>query len=213
MTQVHPCSHLLEAGPRVPCGCSCLSSALSLAASSKQPHGQPWDGAVLQLDSPRPAAPTVGLTIQHQHWPFLNRRNKLSLQYPPQHNTQNIVRACSVTSVVSDSLWPHGLWPARLLCPWDSPGKNTGDSCHFFLQGIFLTQRSNLCFLPYQVYSSPLSHLGSPNNNNRHSKYATRVQGKTFPLSAKSGKFSQSHSSRFRLNVTKRCVWPGKWGC
>ena len=27
-------------------------------------------------------------------------------------------------SVVSDSLWPHGLQPARLLCPWDSPGKN-----------------------------------------------------------------------------------------
>ena len=33
-------------------------------------------------------------------------------------------RACSVTSVMSDSLRPHGPWPARLLCPWDSPGKN-----------------------------------------------------------------------------------------
>ena len=28
---------------------------------------------------------------------------------------------------------------ARLLCPWDSPGKNTGVGCHFLLQGIFLT--------------------------------------------------------------------------
>ena len=27
----------------------------------------------------------------------------------------------------------------RLLCPWDSPGKNTGVGCHFLLQGIFLT--------------------------------------------------------------------------
>ena len=27
---------------------------------------------------------------------------------------------------MSDSLWPHGPQPARLLCPWDSPGKNTG---------------------------------------------------------------------------------------
>ena len=26
---------------------------------------------------------------------------------------------------------------ARLLCPWDSPGKNTGVACHFLLQGIF----------------------------------------------------------------------------
>ena len=32
---------------------------------------------------------------------------------------------------------------ARLLCPWDLPGKNTGMDCLFLLQGIFLTQRSN----------------------------------------------------------------------
>ena len=37
---------------------------------------------------------------------------------------------CSVTSVISDSLRPHGLWSTRLLCPWDSPGKNTGVGCH-----------------------------------------------------------------------------------
>ena len=30
-----------------------------------------------------------------------------------------------------------GLQPTRLLCPWDSPGKNTGVGCHFLLQGIF----------------------------------------------------------------------------
>ena len=29
-------------------------------------------------------------------------------------------------SVVSSCLQPFGLWPARLLCPWDSPGKSTG---------------------------------------------------------------------------------------
>ena len=28
------------------------------------------------------------------------------------------------------------LWPARLLCPWDSPGKNTGVGCHFPIQNI-----------------------------------------------------------------------------
>ena len=42
-------------------------------------------------------------------------------------------------SVVSDSSQPCGLHPARLLCPWDSPGKNTGVGCHSLLQGIFLT--------------------------------------------------------------------------
>ena len=39
-----------------------------------------------------------------------------------------------VTSVVSDSVRPHGLQPTRLLRPWDSPGKNTGVGCHFLLQ-------------------------------------------------------------------------------
>ena len=41
---------------------------------------------------------------------------------------------------MSDSLWPHGLQPARLLCPSDFPGKNTGVHCHFLLQGIFPTR-------------------------------------------------------------------------
>ena len=52
------------------------------------------------------------------------------------------VHMCVVLShsVMSDSLWPHGLEPARLLCPWDSPGKETGVGCHALLQGIFPTQ-------------------------------------------------------------------------
>ena len=37
-------------------------------------------------------------------------------------------------SVMSDSLWPPGLQPARLLCPWDSPGKNTRVGCHFLFR-------------------------------------------------------------------------------
>ena len=46
-------------------------------------------------------------------------------------------------SVMSDSLRPHGLQPPRLLCPWDSPGKNPGVGCHFLLQGIFPIQGLN----------------------------------------------------------------------
>ena len=38
------------------------------------------------------------------------------------------------TSVVSDSVRPHRRQPTRLPRPWDSPGKNTGVSCHFLLQ-------------------------------------------------------------------------------
>ena len=38
-------------------------------------------------------------------------------------------------SVKSHSLWPSGLQPARLLCPWSSPGKNTGVCCLSFFRG------------------------------------------------------------------------------
>ena len=49
------------------------------------------------------------------------------------------------------------LWTiaARLLCPWDSPDKNTGVGCHAILQGIFLTQRSNPGLLHWQTDSLP----------------------------------------------------------
>ena len=53
---------------------------------------------------------------------------------------------CQVASVVSNSLQPHGLQPASVcgvLCPWDSPGRNTGVGCHFLLQGIFPAQGSS----------------------------------------------------------------------
>ena len=56
----------------------------------------------------------------------------------------------------------------RLLCPWDSPGKNTGVGCYFLLQGIFPTQGSNLHFLHFLhwlAWSLPLSHMGSPIGN------------------------------------------------
>ena len=46
--------------------------------------------------------------------------------------------------------------------PWDSPGKNIGMGCHFLLQGIFLTQGSNLCLLCLLLWqgSSPLAPPG-----------------------------------------------------
>ena len=52
-----------------------------------------------------------------------------------------------VSAVLSRSARPHGLQPARLLCPWDSPSKNTGEGCHFLLQGNFPTQGLNVHFL------------------------------------------------------------------
>ena len=72
----------------------------------------------------------------------------------------------SVASIVSNSVWPYGLQPTRLLCPWDSPGKNTGVGCHALLQRIFPTLGSNprlmSFYLHWQVGSLPLAPPGKP---------------------------------------------------
>ena len=72
-------------------------------------------------------------------------------------------------SVMSDSLWPHGLQSTRPLCPWGSLGKNSGVGCHDFLQEIFPTQGSNphlLCLMHWQAGSLPLVPPGKPLKKN-----------------------------------------------
>ena len=60
------------------------------------------------------------------------------------HSSKSELTCKSVScSVMSNSLWPYGLQPTRLLCPWNFPGKNTGVGGHSLLQGIFPTQGSN----------------------------------------------------------------------
>ena len=65
-------------------------------------------------------------------------------------------------SVLSNCLGPHGLQePTRLLCPWNSPGKNTGVGWHSLLQGIFPTWGSN----PHLLYCRQiLYHLSYQQN-------------------------------------------------
>jgi len=90
-----------------------------------------------------------------------------------QHAIKTIVRgkfivlcACVLHSFSRVRLFAT-LWTIayRLLCPWDSPGKNTGVGCHTLLQGIFPTQESNphLWHLGHcRQILYPLSHLESP---------------------------------------------------
>ena len=66
--------------------------------------------------------------------------------------------------VVPNSLRPHEPRPARLLCAWDSPGKNTAVGHHALLQGIFLTQGSNPGLLQCTWTPYRLSHQGNPHN-------------------------------------------------
>ena len=68
---------------------------------------------------------------------------------------------CLVAKPYLTFFWLHGLQPTRLLCPWDSSGKNTGVVCHFILQKIFWTQGLNSGLQHWQADSSPLSHVKS----------------------------------------------------
>ena len=62
------------------------------------------------------------------------------------------MRPIHLCSVMSYSLRPYGLSLTGLLCLLGSPGKNTGMSCHFLLQGVFLT--------PWTVAQQALLSMG-----------------------------------------------------
>ena len=92
-------------------------------------------------------------------------------------------------SVVSDSLQPHGLQPTRLLCPWNSPGKNTAVGCCSLLQRIFPTQGSNPGLLHCRQI---LYHLG-------HREVLLRTCTEKSPHS--------SHSNTFFLSARELLPW------
>ena len=63
------------------------------------------------------------------------------------------------------TLQPHGLQSTRLLCPWNSLGKNTEVGCQSLLQGTFQTQGSKLALPHLQADSLPSEPPGKPNQN------------------------------------------------
>ena len=91
-----------------------------------------WHSAffIVQLSHPYM---TTGKTISLTRWTLvskvmsllLNILSRFTIYFPESESVSH--------SVVSDSLWPHGLKSTRLLCPWDFSGKNTGVDCHFLL--------------------------------------------------------------------------------
>ena len=99
-------------------------------------------------------------SLEVTRWGF-SAQLKLALQIETMESGSESIS----WSVMADSLWPHGLLPARLLCPWDAPGKSTGVGSHSLLQGIFLTQGSNLGLLRLlhcQMDPLPLALPGKP---------------------------------------------------
>ena len=91
------------------------------------------------IDGSPPGSPSLGLSRQ-EHWS--------GLPFPsPMHESEKWKWS---HSVMSDSSWPHGLQPTRLLRPWDFPGKSTGLGCHcllhcwvYFLLNLWSPSTSN----------------------------------------------------------------------
>ena len=94
-----------------------------------------------------------------------------------------LMLGCLVASGMPDSLQKYGLQPARVLCPWDSPGKNTGVGSHSLLQGIFLTHGSKpylLCLLHCGQILYPLTPLRSPRLLIYFAKLSSRMVASPF---------------------------------
>ena len=83
------------------------------------------------------------------------------------------VLSCSVMSDSCNTI--DCMWPARLLYPWDSPGRNTELGCHFFLQGIFPTQEWSPGLLNCRQILYRLSYKGSPSSINEHSNHCASL--------------------------------------
>ena len=105
--------------------------------------------------------------------------------------TKHPPSSCAQSSL---TVWPHELQPTRLLCPWDDPGKNTGVGCHFLLQGIFLTQGSNLVSLMAPALAGGFFTTESPGTLNVKvwNAHKNSTQAKPFCL------------------YTKPCTWHGQ---
>ena len=126
---------------------------------------------------------------------------------------------------MSDSVRPHRRQPTRLPHPWDSPGKNTGDGCHFLLQCMKVKSESEVaqscptlrdpmdCSLPgcsfhgifRQDYwsgvplPSPMTNLGSILNS-RDITLPTKV------CLVKAMIFSSSHVWMWELDYKESCA-------
>ena len=97
--------------------------------------------------------PTIDI-LQHVYfWVWLLLFNIGPLRFSIWH----VISESESCSVVSDSLWPHGLYSL-----WNSPGQNTGVGSLSLLQGLFPTQVSNPGLLHCGKILYQLSYKRSP---------------------------------------------------
>ena len=93
--------------------------------------------------------------VGHLPWKFISLFSAQDLGFPGDSVGKE--SGGESRSVMSDSLWPHGLYS-----PLNSPGQNTGVGSLSILQGVFLTQESNRGLLHCRRILYHLSYQGSP---------------------------------------------------
>ena len=127
----------------------------------------------------------------------------------PRRNMFVLSRSVVVTPWTAAYPW--------ILCPWDSPGKNTGVGCHFIIQGIFLTQGSNLCLLSPALagrfFTTALP--GKPQvcikqlTNRIHGENRGESQGKLGVKSSSGGGWGRKFKGRGSLELTGLSIFSG----
>ena len=127
--------------------CLSLRKDLLFSRLQCQPSWLPWPAALScghwasgLLGQPQPVTKCSRVVTA---WPLLdNVLTKVNVLV-----AQSCPTLCVSCSVMSTSFAIP--WTVTLLCPWNSPGWDTGVGSHSFFQGIFLTQGSNLCLILY----------------------------------------------------------------
>ena len=113
------------------------------------------------------------MELRNDHLLLSNNENKIFFPIKKRWKTKvSVAAAAAVTSVVSDSVRPHKQQPTRLLCPWDSPGNNTGVGCHFLLQCMKVKSESEAAQL-CPTLSDPMDC--SPPGSSVHVIFQARV--------------------------------------
>ena len=97
--------------------------------------------------------------LQRQQWHGLLRLDACDPQKQEGGSKRSEVKVSQLCLTLGD---PMDLQPARLLCPWNSPGQNTGVGTRSFLQGIFPTQGLNPGLPHCRQILNHLRHQGRP---------------------------------------------------
>ena len=101
---------------------------------------------------------------------------------------------------MSDSVQPHRRQPTRLLCPLDSPGKNTGVGCHFLLQCMKVKSESEVV-QPCPTLCNPMdcSLPGSSIHEISQARVLEWVAFAFSPYKSTNGIFQRTRTNNFTI--------------